>query len=497
MLASVDTPILETPDPAQDPDVAPAVDHAGGSGWRHPSLHHLILLLMVAVGLRIGLQSLGDNSFLTHLATGRLIVDNHAVPSTDPYSWTAHGTPWTVQSWFASLIYGVLDATVGLVGIRILDALLVTALILLLWRLIRPANTLVARLFVAGILVSMGTGLWVERPLLFGAVFLAFTLVVAEGEIDPRWMVPVMWLWVNTHGSFPFGVAVLVLLTAGAWLDDRGTRPVTELRALGWTVVGTLLGAINPVGPKILWFPVSMLGRREAFDRVAEWEPPSWHRGVEQFFALMVIVALVTLIWRNRRWRAALPLVVFALAAATSTRNILQASIVIAPIMAAGLAGLGSIDGDRRPQLARPVAGALVALCVMVSVLALAGPNTDLSQYPVKSADWMARRGMLDVGQRVVVQDFNGNFFTYRYGPDRTRVFIDDRVDMYPLPVIRDYTKLITAGSPFQRILDGYHPTAVLWQKRTPLARFLQHSKDWKIVHQDKMWLVAVPVTGD
>ena len=481
-------------EPHDQPEAADAaeVSEAEG-GWRHPSINGVIVLIMVTVGLRIGLQSLGDNSFLTHLATGRLILERGGVPGTDPYSWTANGEPWTVQSWGASLIYGTTERVAGLGGIRVLDAILITTLILLLWQLIKPADTVVTRLFVGGLIVCMGTGLWVERPLLFGAVFLAFTLVAADGKVDPRWMVPVMWLWVNTHGSFPFGIVLLVLLALGAWLDDRSVRPLKELRALGWATVGTLLGAINPIGPKILWFPVSMLSRTEAFERVAEWEPPTWERGVEKFFALEIILALAFVLWRNRSWRAVLPLVVFGLAAATSTRNILQASIVIAPILAVGLSGMGSIDGERRPQLLRPVAAALAFFAVLVAVMALAGPNTDLSQYPVASTDWMAKRGMLAPDQRVIAPDFVGNFLEYRYGPDETRVFMDDRVDMYPMPVIRDYAELLDEGGDFEGVIDRHDPTAVVWKARAPFGRYLVRSEDWAVVRRDHGWIVAVP----
>ncbi|MEZ5179004.1 MAG: hypothetical protein R2746_12245 [Acidimicrobiales bacterium] len=203
-------------------------------GWRdrlrRPSIEGVLVLILVLVGVRIGLAPLQDNSFLTHLATGRIIFDTGSIPSADPYSFTAHGHEWTVQSWGASVIYAGAERTVGLVGIRIVNAVAAVALVLVLWRLTRPARTLVPRVLVAGIIVCMGTGLWVERPLLFGALGLALVMLAAEDGLDPRWLVPTMWLWVNIHGSFPFGPGVLVLLAAGRWIDDR-TPPMVELRA--------------------------------------------------------------------------------------------------------------------------------------------------------------------------------------------------------------------------------------------------------------------------
>ena len=62
------------------------------------------------------------NSFLTHLATGRLIIETGAVPSADPYTFTGYGEPWVVQSWLVSLLYGVVERMSGFGGIRVLGA---------------------------------------------------------------------------------------------------------------------------------------------------------------------------------------------------------------------------------------------------------------------------------------------------------------------------------------------------------------------------------------
>ncbi len=71
-------------------------------------------------GLSIGIDQLSDNSFFTHLATGRLILA-HGIPRHDVYSFTAAGEPWVVQSWLASLLYGWVDSWFGVVGLRAAD----------------------------------------------------------------------------------------------------------------------------------------------------------------------------------------------------------------------------------------------------------------------------------------------------------------------------------------------------------------------------------------
>ncbi|MCA9605194.1 MAG: NAD(P)-binding domain-containing protein [Myxococcales bacterium] len=349
-------------------------------------------------------------------------------------------------------------------------------------------------------LFGVGQPRYGAGPLITPAAEVLCAMLAAEDGLDPRWLVPTMWLWVNIHGSFPFGPGVLVLLAAGRWIDDR-TPPMVELRALAWATLGTALGAIGPLGPKLLVFPLQLLSKREAFEGVAEWEPPSWHRGVELFFAAQLILLVVAIVVRHRRWRAILPTVVFGLAAVTSTRNILQASIVFTPLLAAGLAGLGTLDGTRRPRLIRPVFQATALLVVLAAVFGLAGPNTAMAPYPEDAARWMRQHGELGLDDRVVTHDYVGNWLEYRYGPDEVRTYFDDRVDMYPIEVIQQYTALNKKRGgdtrEYDRILSDVGATAVLWTRDSDLGRYVSRSDRWRVVFEDEKWVVALPAGSE
>lgn len=451
-----------------------------------PSLAAIIGAAFALWGVLIGTQPLGDNSFLTHLATGRLILARGGIPRTDPYSFTGNGRPWVVQSWFASVLYGVSDRLGGLNGIRLLETALTVSLILLVWTLTRPAGGLVARIGIAGMVAAIGGGSWVERPLLIGLVGFALLLGAAEERLDPRWLVPVMWVWVNSHGSFPLGIGALVLLAIGRRLD--GARPTVELRALAWALVGTLLAAVNPLGPRILLFPLTVVSKREAFSGVVEWQRPKFNDPWQIVFLLELIVA-VALLARTRRWRTALPLLVFAVLAVTSARNIVVASVVLVPGMAIGAAGLGSIDGARRLRRGRVAMATLVVMASLVAIVTLRGSPTDLDPYPEDAVTWLESRSMLD--ERVVAPDFVGNYLEARYGT-KVQVFIDDRVDMFPLSVISDSAALLRHTEPPEPILDRYRADVVIWQADKQLSKTLRRSSVWRVAWRDDDWVVFV-----
>ena len=295
MLAGVDA--LDEPRPeVDDPADADLTEPAE----RGPSLNTIIALILALVGLRIGLAPLHDNSFFTHLATGRIILDTHGIPRVDPYSFSAHGEPWTVQSWGASVIFAGIEKLVGLVGIRVLVAICCVALTQLVWRLTSTAVTLLGRLVVAVPVIAVGSGYWVERPLLFSLIFTMALLFALEDRLDPRWLVPIMWLWVNIHGSFPLAFVAIGVFLVGRLLDRE--RPDVELRVLLWAGVGTVVGAIlSPIGWDLLIFPAKLLSRSSAFAHTTEWEPPSLSASAVQMYAVQLVIAVV-LVAARRCW---------------------------------------------------------------------------------------------------------------------------------------------------------------------------------------------------
>lgn len=476
-----------------DDDADPQTPAAAARGGFHPQLSTVMAMGLLVVAIHIGMRALSDNSFFTHLATGRIILESGSVPTHDPYSFTAHGDPWTVQSWGASVLYASSESIGGLGLVRVLITALTVGLTALVWCLTSAAESLVGRLVVSAFVLGIGAVFWSERPLLFGLVGLALVLLASEDDLDPRWLVPVMWVWTNTHGSFPFGMVVLVLLALGRRLD--GAWPSVELRALKCSIVGVLLAMVNPIGPRLLVFPLSVLEKQESFGLIVEWQAPTWESWSQRLFAAQVVVAVVLLVWRSRSWRAALPLLVFVVAAATSLRNIPQASLVLVPAMAAGLAGLGSIDGRQRTPIARVSVVAMGALCLLLVLGGLSQPNTDGSRYPLEETMWMREQGLLGPESRVVTRDFVGNYLEARYGPDEVQVFIDDRVDMFSKSLVVDYGTLMAdrPGDRYSTILARYEPTALLWNRGAAFARWIESSSSWRVVRESEDWLVAVP----
>lgn len=450
---------------------------------------------VVAVGFVAGLARLHDNSFLTHLATGRLIRAD-GIPRVDPYSFTAPGEPWVVQSWLPSWVYASLEEWFGLDAIRVLTAVLVAAVVGTVWMATRGARTLAGRLLVTVVAVAALVGFVAERPLLVGLLGVALCVLACEGRLAPWVLVPFGWVWVNSHGSFPIGVAVCLVVAAGCWLDRRrgdatGPDPVVPLRAAAWLTGGVLLGALNPLGPRLLLFPLELSSRTDVLRGfVVEWQPPDFGSGSEKAFLVLSALVVVSLALRPS-WRAAVVTIAFVGAALYSRRNIPIAVLVLVPVIAAALPALGSLTGEERRRWNGALAAVLVAVALVVSTSALRSPSVALGAYPIEELDLLDSYGAggTEGGPHLLAPDYVGNLITARHGAG-SAVFVDDRYDMYPRSVLEDYVVLHTLPRDPSEVLDRHDVDVVLWRADQPLAQWLGAAAGWLPGPVDDDWTI-------
>ena len=181
-----------------------------------------IMWLFAGLSALIAAAPISDNSFLTHLATGRLIVDS-GLPQQNPFLYSS--TAFPVPSYWWSILLGAVDWAGGAIGLRLLTAALAGLLGALLVRMAASAEAtelvasaspsaaevtqdgsslpgLLAVLLPAGLgficLLSFLNG----RPHLIGFVLLALMVLVWKEGRSPWWLLPIFAVWVNVHGSW-------------------------------------------------------------------------------------------------------------------------------------------------------------------------------------------------------------------------------------------------------------------------------------------------------
>jgi hypothetical protein len=222
----------------------------------------LIFVMVLGVVLFGAVLSKGpwDTDYYWHVTTGALIADGR-FPTTDPFSFTWGGQPWTLHEWLSELLMYWLVEGIGYMGavvvFAILPGLVFAILALGLMRLgLRTSAVVLATTISALVLIPYMT----LRPQVISWVFFAM-MMLALLHLRPRhgrWTLlalPLFALWANLHGLWAVGLGVIGF---HAVLTLVGLTPMSPAR--GWTLAGlgaAILGtAATPAGPIGVLYPL-------------------------------------------------------------------------------------------------------------------------------------------------------------------------------------------------------------------------------------------------
>jgi hypothetical protein len=357
---------------------------------------------------------LGDNSFLWHVRAGTLQLDQGQVLRSDPFSFTMQGESWRTQSWLAELLYGWLERATGGVGwhamVAAIAGVLAIALVgLAVYAVVRSPEA--TALVLLPVMIVMFPAL-VPRPAVL-ALPLTAAVVLALSHRKLWWtVVPLIWVWAAVHGSFVFGLG-LIVLEAVRHRDRRlggvamASAGVASLTAHGFAIWGILF---------------AFLSNREWLGIVSEWEtasPATVTGAVYLVVAAMAVAAAATRHSGRSAWLVAVPVAVFGFAAA---RNLAPAVIVLA------LPAATWLRGRFRSTRRQPLAVLNWALAVLIvggsfAYLVVSDGRIDQDRFPQGVVTAMA-------GAPAFHDDAFGGYVIYAAWPDQL-VFIDDRVELY------------------------------------------------------------------
>ena len=351
----------------------------------------IAIVLVLVLALCAGLHTVGDNDMGWHLATGRWVVQHHAVPRTDVLSFTSAGKEWTYPPFAGVLLYLTYIAF-GYAGLSWFCALACLAVVAYLVRRGELASALLAMLAVGSIATRTA-----PRADLFTTVFFALFLgelwAYHRGLRSRLWLLPVlMLLWVNLHPGFIAGPAamgayLLVEATELLFAARRKAAMMRLKRSWPWLASAAAITLVNPWGPKIYAAALGMLGRTGSSQgkingsiAIAEFRgvPISTHLLYQlidlrhpQFgftWLLVLAVILAGLFFWNRQMGASVVVLVALYAALAHARYSALFAITVAtlgPILVEKFTG-GSAPSPRKSSPPLPLASSAVAVLLTV-----------------------------------------------------------------------------------------------------------------------------------
>ncbi len=191
-----------------------------------------------------------------HLATGRYVLQHHAIPSTDQFSYTARGAEWIYPP-FTGIIFYLLYQLAGFSAISWLTAAACVLAVAMTVRRDQPMTAALAIIAVPAIAFRT-----VARADLFTTVLFAALLRVIwsyyRGRRVRLWLVPLIMLcWANLHPGFVAGLGMIFAYVGLETLEmlaghDRRHAAITRLRAAWpWLIAGAAATLLNPWGPRL------------------------------------------------------------------------------------------------------------------------------------------------------------------------------------------------------------------------------------------------------
>lgn len=388
--------------------------------------------------------------------------------------------PYVPTQWLAERGMLAVHDAAGVLGLHVVRALLLVALVGLLHATARRWTGPLAAVVVATAGTVATSAGWGERPQLLGIVATALTLLLWTGTLHdtrPRWvLVPVAWLWAMVHGSWPVGVALGVLVLVGLALE-RPRRDVPWGR-LAAVLVGTALApALTPLGPGLLLEPFAV--GVAARSTVNEWRAPSPGNPLLVLVVALTVVVVVRAV-RARRLDPATLLLAAAgvVLAATSVRTIALGALLLVPALARSFPRAAPTVAPRRELL--PAAVAALVLLVVPGV-ALGGPQAGPLPPTVDAA--LER---LPDGTTTVVDAYASGWVLWTH--PRVRVLRDLRAEVYSPATAAAYEDLTAARPGWPAYADAHDVRAVVIRAGEPLDRALAGTGGWARTAADGDW---------
>jgi len=467
-------------------------------------------LLVTGASLR-ALHNLHDPDTWWHVAVGERILQERVLPESDPYSFTVGGNHWMAYEWLGEILLAVAARQQGVIGLKALLVLLAGTLFLLLYYYCYLRSKSIKASFVAcTVLLPLATITFTARPQLLGYCFLVLTLICLErfqqGSSKALWILPLIFLvWVNTHGSFAFGLFVMgIYFAAGLFRFEWGAisaeawSPQQRLRLETAMLLSVVAITLTPYGTRLAAYPLEMaLLQGNSTANIYEWLPAAPETWFGKFFVIVLLAYFVAQAALRQRYRLPeLALFSFAVfSAALHRRFLIVFLIVFAPLLAALLARLLSPYNAAKDH---PLLNAALVLAAVLAVAHFAPSRDELKtavsrNYPEHAVEHL--RSHPPAGP--LFNEYGwGGYLIWALHPEQ-RVFIDGRADIYDYSgVFSDYLSISRVEEDALPLLRKYGIQACLVRQDGPISTLLSASPEWEQAYADEVSAIYVRKAG-
>lgn len=458
--------------------------------------------VMFALTVTKGVQ---DPDYFWHITAGKLIAETGRVPSTDPFSFTWYGQPWTPHEWLSELLIFRLVDGLGRIGALVVFGLFPPAIFGVLAALFARRGVRVLAIALPFALGAFTLIPYVTlRPqaiswLMFAG--LLWFLIGASAAHPRRFLLLIPWfaVWANLHGLYVVGLGVVGLYLLFTLAGRTAMSP-----ARGWAIAGLIgvIGAsmITPAGPIGILYPLRYLRPGDwGLANIQEWQSPNFHEPAHLAFLALIVAVGLNGGRRTPGWLVALSWIGIAMGLA-ALRNVPVAVVFCMPTLVFGLEDRLRLRAEGRPARRIPPARALgrrwieivAAIAIAFGSIAVLVPRDmnaatekDLAErFPIAGVDRLLQ---LMPDANVFAQYGWGGYVISRMFASGGRVFVDGRNDMYSEQILEDYSAIRGADPGWEALAAKYGVEAILLPPEATLTRGPATDAGWCEILRDKV----------
>jgi hypothetical protein len=466
-----------------------------------------LLPLWVGIGvyallLAAGNALLNDPDTMWQITVGQWILDHHAVPETDVYSFTMQGQPWISTQWLAQVMFAEAYAIAGWSGPVVLAASAIAIAFALLARFLNTRVSETATLVFVSAALALTVPHMLARPHALSmpvtVAWIAGLIAAADRREAPSFkLVPLIALWANLHGGFVFGLFFIAPVALDSVVSaEAKSRKALALRWAVFGVAALVASCANPYGWNAILASQKILSLGGALPLIMEWRPPDFgHVGA---FELCLLLTIGLALFRGVTLPPVRILILLGLLhMALSQGRAADILAVVAPlVLAAPLAAqIGSAEAlnakggsPSRGQLFAGLAAALVAATLAYTSMRSFAPNTRGS--PVAAVDELKKLNLTRVFNDY---DFGGYLIAHGVAP-----FIDGRTELYGEKFFVDHNAASGLMEPDNlfRLLDQYRIEATLMRAQSAATKLLDHVDGWQKIYSDDIATIHLRKIG-
>jgi hypothetical protein len=470
-----------------------------------------VFVAVLAMGLfAMAARGMTDPDVWWHLRTGQLMLSNHALFHTDPYSFTRFGQPWINHEWLSQILLFLLYRVAGFGGLIVGSAVVIASALFLVFTRCPGRPYLAALMTLLGAVASAPA--WGVRPQMFSLLLGSIFLVLLEGSVKRPallwWTSPLMLLWVNLHAGYPIGLAFLALFLFGETLEaalyeGRWKQSTLRLKYLALALAVCLaVVPLNPNGLRIYSYPFETLRSPAMQKFIQEWFSPDFHDPMYLPLLLMLLALIAGLAFSPRRPRIRDLVLLMATvpAALRSMRHIPILVLVLVPILASLTeAWLQRRGAQRLLQVGHAIPTrriAMVNILVLVTFIAFTvvrvkqvvgtQAQTEAKHFPVAAVEFLSR----EHPPGPILNHYNfGGYFIWKLYPEY-RVFTDGRADVYGDKFMDDFAATFYLRDNWSVPFSQWGIRSLVLPPDAPIVTALRLKPEWKLIYADSQAVI-------